>query len=317
MATVDSDTLNLTLAGLKTNFDLAYKKATETAVWSAIATQIDTTLPVQKYGWLGYHGTMQAYSDRSVEQPINELDNGYSVSDQLYDVLEPVQRRAIEDDQYGLIMLRFTSIGEEAPRHWNQLAFQGLTSGFTSKCSDGQNFFDTGHQEGLSPTQVNKTTNNLSDPALETAITTMMAIQNDKGVPMGIMPDTLVVGPSLLRRATDLLGSKTVVVHVGDGTAGSGALAATPFSNFFDGRLKLIVNHYIYGTAKFYWFVLDTSRTVKPIIMQNRMDVPITIESDMTSPQALMQEQWKVRLRGRYAQAYGLWQLAYGGAGTA
>ena len=40
--------------------------------------------------------------------------------------------------------------------------------------------------------------------------------------------------------------------------------------------------------------------------------MPITLETDMDDPTAKIKERYQVTARGRYAQAYGLWQTAYG-----
>ena len=247
MAVVTSDVLSMTLAGIKTNFEAAYLKAAETAAWSAIATELPTTLPSQQYAWLGRGAVMEQFKDRAREQPLNQFN--YTLSDILYKGKMNILRTAIEDDQYGLLMLRAQSLGTEPTRHWNQLAYTGLTAGFSNLGYDGQNFFSSSHQEGASPTQSNTTTSTLSDAALETAERTMMNFQDDKGVPMEITPNVLVVGPALKRRAFDLLGSSVKVVNIGDGTAGSGATASTPIDNYFDGRYTLVVNHYIYGLS--------------------------------------------------------------------
>lgn len=53
MPVVTSDILELTLAGIKTEFDQAYIKRQEDADWKLISTAVPTTLPTQNYAWLG------------------------------------------------------------------------------------------------------------------------------------------------------------------------------------------------------------------------------------------------------------------------
>jgi len=310
LAVVDSDILALTLAGMKTNFDQAYFQANEKASWQFIATEIPTTLPIQQYGFLGRGALMEQFYDEVREQGI--LEKTYSLQDIVYKGMLAIDRRAIEDDQYDLIMLRVRALGAEPVRHWNQLAYQGLATGASNLCYDGQNFFSASHSEGSSGTQSNITSSPLSDAALTTAEQTMMAFVDDKGVPMEIVPDTLVVGPSNARLASDLIGSE-IVVHVpGDGTASTGATAYTPFNNYFKGRYRLVVNPYLINTYANHWFLLDTSKIVKPIVIQSRSDVPITVESDMLEPNARIKEKFRFGPRGRYVQGYGLWQTAIG-----
>ena len=314
MALVTSDLLFLTQAGIKTEFTNAYLEKDENADWKAIATELPTTLPIQKYAWLGRGATMQKFGDEPLQQSVREID--YTLADSIWKGELVVERRALEDDQYGEVMMRARNLGQEPVRHWNELAYTGLPNGFASVGYDGQFFFNNSHQEGLSPIQSNITNNPLSDAALEAAETTMMAYVDDKGKPMRVVPNTLVVGPALARRAWNLVKSSVNVTHVGDGTAGAGATAATPFNNYFEGRYMLVVNPYLIGAAACNWFLLDTSREVKPIVIQSRSDVPITLETDMDQPSAKIKEQYQFTARGRYVQGYGLWQLGYGSNAT-
>lgn len=304
---VTSDILALTLAGLKTDFDAAYRDAQQRAQWNMVATEIPTTLPIQNYGFLGRGATMRRLRDESVEQAVAQKQ--YSIADSIYRGTMKIERKAIEDDQYGLLKLRVTDLGAEPIRHWDELTFAGLSRGFSSLCYDGQYFFDTDHAEGNSGTQSNTTSASLSDNALKAAEAAMMAFVDDKGIPMGITPDTLVVGPANAYTGRTLIGSEVVVHNPGDGTVGSGATAYTPYTNVWKGAYRLVVSPYVTG---YNWFLLDTKRAVKPIVIQNREDVPIVVESDMLEQGAAMREEYKFSVRGRYEQGYGLWQLAYG-----
>ena len=310
MPTVNSDVLLLTYAGIKINFDEAYINAQENARWKLIADEIPTTLPIQQYAWLGRGAVMQPFVDEVAEQSVGE--NNYQLADIIYKADLAVDRKTIEDDQYGLLMKRARDLAQEPTRHWNQLAFTGLPKGFTAPCYDGLSFFNANHQDRGDTVQSNVTSASLSDPALQAAEATMMAYVDDKGVPLEVMPNTLVVGPALKRKAEDLCGSAVVVTRVGDGTAGSGATASTGFNNYFNGKFNVVVNSYLIGAYAYNWFLLDTSRSEKPIVIQSRSDVPITLETDMDQPSAKIKERYQVTARGRYVQGYGLWQLAYG-----
>jgi len=311
---VTSDILALTVAGLKTEFDQAYLLRQQTAEWKYIATEIPTTLPIQNYGFLGRGAVMEQFKDRAREQEVNEFT--YNLADNTYNANLVIDRKAIEDDQYGLLMMRVRMLGEEPVRHWNELAYNGLPLGFTTNGYDGSTFFSTSHQEGLSPTQSNKGVAVLSDAALQTAEAAMMAYVDDKGKPHEIVPDTLVVGPSNARLATDLTGSEIIVQMPGAGTAGTGATAYTPYNNYFKGRYRVVVSPYLIGSAAANWFLIDTKKVIKPIIIQSRSDVPIVVETDMLDGHARIREKYSFRARGRYVQGFGLWQTAYGSTGA-
>jgi len=307
MPVVTTDVLAFTAAGLKTDFMEAYIDTQAQADWPKVATEIPTTLRTQNYGWLGRGAVMMEMTDRQQAQEL--LAKSYTISDKTYWGLMKVERAALEDDQYGVLRIRAQELGEEPNRHWDELTFGTLDAGFSSLCSDNQYFFDSDHSEGASGTQSNVTSSTLSDASLTAAEAAMMAYVDDKGKPMRIKPNLLVVGPALARRASDLVGSGTVVHNPGDGTAGSGATAYTNYSNYFRGRYDVLVTPYVSG---YHWFLLDVRRKIKPIIMQSRSDVPISFETDMDTPQARIQEEYQFGARGRYNAGYGLWQTGYG-----
>lgn len=312
MAVVNSDVLQLTLAGIKTDFDDAYQESAPKAKWPMIASEIETTLPTQNYAWLGRGATMGLFKDRVEAQSLNSYS--YSLSDNIYKADMVVERKTLEDDQYALVKMRAQQLGDEYPRFEDELIFSMLEAGFTNLCYDGQYFFDVDHSDSaLSGIQSNVSNAPLSDPALEAAHTAMGLWLDDKGKPMNVVPDTLVVGPKLERRAWNLVKSDVVVTRVGDGTAGTGATASTPYGNFFNGRYNIVVSPYITG---FHWFLTCTSRRIKPLLLQKRSDVPMTMETDMDQPSAKIKEEYQFTVRAREVPGYGLWQLAYGSNAT-
>ncbi len=311
MGVVTSDIVVLTAAGLKTDFDLALQQPSFSPDWQQIATMVSTTLPSQNYGFLGYGATMEEFKDELRKQGVNSYN--YTLEDKVYKAGMSVERKAMEDDQYGLLRLRVQGLADEAIRFWNELAFTGLDAGFTTLCYDGQYFFDTDHSEGISGSQSNTTSAALSDSSLETGRMTMRLFKNDKGKPRGVVPNCLVVGPKLERRASDLLGSDVVVVRIGDGTAAAGATAATDYSNYHKGKYILVVNEYI---TNFHWFICDTTKRLKPIIIQSREDVPISPETDMLDGASQIKEEYTFAVRGRFVQGYGPWQYAYGSSAS-
>lgn len=316
MTVVNQDILLLTTAGMKTDFWAAYHKAAETPEWQMIASELGTTLPIQYYAWLGRGAVMQLLVDEPADQGV--IQKSYNLADNIYKARLKVKRGTIEDDQYGQLMMDARALGAEPVRHWNELAYTTLATGFSNTCYDGQFFFSASHSEGQSGTQSNLLSGtNLTSDNLALAHALMTAYLDDKGKPFRARGTTLVVGPALEQRAWELVGSPANVHKPGDGTAGSGATAFTPYSNFFYGKYNVVVNPYLVGTSAFYWFLLDTSREVKPVIIQNRSDVPITLETDMDQPMAMMQEEFRFDARGRYVPGYGLWQLAVGASGTA
>lgn len=62
------------------------------------------------------------------------------------------------------------------------------------------------------------------------------------------------------------------------------------------------------GTA---WFLLDTSKVLKPIIYQKRRDYAITAKTSLTDDNVFSRNEFIWGADGRGNAGYGLWQLAY------
>lgn len=309
MPLVRSDLLSLVEAGLRTEFFSAFRQMEGASIVPRIATIIRTTLPTQKYGWLGTVPVMREFIDERTPTGLRVVE--YAISDRTWEASIAVDRRALEDEQYDMIRLRVRDLALEAVRHKEQLVVQALLRGAVDgRCYDGQLLFDTNHQEGESGVQSNSLTGALSTDTLQQAISRMMQFKDDRGRPMGIMPDTLLVGPKLHWLAMELLESP-IVVQANTPTE------YTPYKNVLQGKLRLIVTPYITGADENKWFLLDTSRSMRAVVLQERQDVPLEF-SALDSPnaeQVFMRDKVFYGVRARYGVGYGLWQTALMGTG--
>ena len=64
------------------------------------------------------------------------------------------------------------------------------------------------------------------------------------------------------------------------------------------------------------WFLLDTSRGVRPIIWQEREAYDFQAMTEPTNPQVFMNDEYIYGVRARVNAGFGLWQLAYGSKDT-
>ncbi|MFP3383610.1 Mu-like prophage major head subunit gpT family protein [Tritonibacter sp. SIMBA_163] len=64
------------------------------------------------------------------------------------------------------------------------------------------------------------------------------------------------------------------------------------------------------------WFLLDTSRAVKPLIWHEREDYQFTAMSDPANPHVFMNDEYIYGVRARVNAGFGLWQLGYGSKGA-
>ena len=297
MPIVKSDVPRLLEAGLRAVFFDAYEAAPSD--WERLATVVPSEHDTEKYAWLGSTPKMREFKDERV--PADLLEHEYSIKNKTWEASIAVDRAALEDDQYGQIKLRVQGLAEEARRHQDELVFGLIKDGFSTLCYDGQYFFDTDHSEGDSGTQANKGTSALAAASLQTAFSAMMKFKDDKGKPMGIVPDTLVAPRDLKWTAMELLES----VYAPDTATGK----TETRKNVLSGALDLIVSPYLADTND--WFLLCTRRIVKPVIFQSRIPVEFAA-LEANSENGFMRDQYVYGVRARYNVGFGLWQMAYG-----
>ncbi|MCW5945919.1 MAG: Mu-like prophage major head subunit gpT family protein [Fimbriimonadales bacterium] len=312
MPITKSDIPNLLLPGLRTEFDLAYRKRAETGVAQQIATIVNTTIPQQKYAWLGSTPTMNEFVDE--RKPSGMTEYSYSIEDKTFEASIAVDRKAVEDDQYDLIRLRVRELADRVAEHQHKLCVESIANGFTEAGYDGLSLFNASHPTYPGGTYSNLANDPLDASGIAEAISKMMLVPDDRGEPLGIVPDTLLVGPKLQWSAIELIESP-VVVYKGNGTD---TASSTPYKNAFQGKLKLVVSPYLRGSFEDQWFLLDTSRAMRSIILQQRSDVPVeftAMDSGGSSESAWWHDRYFYGVRGRYNVGYGLWQTAYGSTG--
>ena len=84
--------------------------------------------------------------------------------------------------------------------------------------------------------------------------------------------------------------------------------------NPYKGACKVIVDgHLISDTA---WFLLDTSKPVKPLIYQERKKPVFVQQTDPQTEEVFSRKKFKFGAEARSSGGYGFWQLAYGSDGS-
>lgn len=129
MALTKSDIPDLLLPGLKAEFALAYRSEVDQSAAERIATIINTTLPSQKYAWLGTVPPMREFIDE--RRPSGLASNAVTISDKVFESTIAVDRRALEDDQLDLIRLRLRDLAFRVATHRHQMLVESLAGGFT------------------------------------------------------------------------------------------------------------------------------------------------------------------------------------------
>ena len=118
-------------------------------------------------------------------------------------------RDDIEDDNYGVYTPMMEAMGESTALHKDERVSEAVKNGFTEKCYDGQPFFSERHQVG-SITYSNKGDAKLDAESFQAARQSIMSLKNEKGQPLNIVPNLLLVPPALEKEARMILEAELV-----------------------------------------------------------------------------------------------------------
>lgn len=287
------------LRGIYVGFNTLFNKALTTVepLYKQIATVVPSTTREETYAWLGsVPGMREWVGDREIQ---NLTDSDYTIKNKNFELTIGVDRDAIEDDTIGLYTPSIEMLAQSAAQHPDKLIFELLAKGFTAKCYDGVAFFSDAHKVG-NKTVSNKGTAQLSLEAYIAARAGMMSLTNGKGQALGLIPDTLVVPPALEAKARDIL--------VADFINGS--------RNTMQGTAKPLVVPQLAGNDSA-WFLLSTSRPLKPLIYQERKKAKFVSLTAETDSNVFMKRTFIYGAESRGNAGFGFWQMAYGSDGSA
>ncbi len=194
-----------------------------------VSTLVPSTNGREEYGWLGKVPNVREWFGDRVVQNISQHD--YTIKNRDFELTIGVDRNDIEDDNIGIYGPLFREMGMSTGAHKCRLVFDLLKAGFTTKCYDGQFFFDSDH------------------PVL------------------------------------DANGETVSVSNTGGG-------AGSP------------------------WFLIDTNRALKPILLQVRKDFQFVSKDEPTDDNVFSRKEFLYGADARMNVGFGFWQFAYGSKDT-
>lgn len=262
--------------------------------YAKVATEIKSKTITQNYGWLGDMPKMREWVGDRVLKDIEA--HTYAITRKKWEATIEVDREDIEFDNLGIVKPRIQQMAVVAKAHYDELVFPLLEA--NGLCYDGANFFATDHGVG------GETMSNLGDKVLNRTNflayrAEMRALTNDEGQPLHIVPNLLVVPPTLESAARELLVKETL---------------ATGESNDTKGMCDYIVADWLIDDTA--WYLLDTRKPLKPLILQKLEDIKFTAMNKDEDENVFMRDKYRYGVRSRDNAGYGLWQLAFKSAGT-
>lgn len=285
------------LRGIYTAFNTVFNKAFEGQhpTYEKVATVVPSTSESETYAWLGdIPGMREWIGEREIQ---NLSGSAYTIKNKDFELTVGVDRNAVEDDKIGLYNPSIQMLGESAALHPDELVYGLLANGFTEKCYDGKAFFATDHEVGKNAVS-NKITSKLSLESYVTARAMMRGYKNSKGRSLALVPNLLVVPPALEAKAREILVAEFI-----NGT-----------KNTMQGTAELHVEPRL--TSDTAWFLLDTSRPIKPLIYQQRKKAKFVSKTAETDDNVFMSKKFIYGADSRGNAGFGFWQMAVGSDGS-
>jgi len=262
--------------------------------------EMSSSAASESHNWLG---TVPGLSEWTDQRRVSDLRaENITLVNHDYANAVGINRNDILDDRLGVVMPKISMLAKKAALHYGQLAVEAMVAGFSTAsvfgtAYDGASFFSAAHQDGGGPIQSNTAGGAaLSSISYFAARATMWSLTDEENDPLGIVPDTLVVGPAL-----EELG-KTLTQAPLNATGGTNVAAQTA---------NLMISPRLIGAAANHWFLVSMQDIVRPLILQIREQIfPdfVAEGSELT---------WRSKkllfgARGRHVVGYGLWQYAHG-----
>jgi len=134
------------MAGIYKTFSTIFNQALEAAASQVdlVAMRVPSTGRSVDYKWLGNFPQMREWLGDRVIKDLSGFH--YEIVNKPYESTIEVDRDDIEDDQIGVYTPMIQGLAQSAKVHPDILAFALLKLGFSTKCYDGQYFFDTDHE---------------------------------------------------------------------------------------------------------------------------------------------------------------------------
>ena len=248
------------------DFQGAYDKTD--LYWQMIASLVPSSSAQNDYGWMTQLPSMKEWiGPRTVE---NLKTSSYVLKNKRFELTFGVDRDDIEDDNLGVYSMKSQAHGEAAAKHPDELVETLLKDGEALEAFDGQFFFDTDHP--VDPFDAAKGVYSNFDAAATaldkanfTAVRArMMGLKGEGGRSLRVRPNLLVVPPLLETTALEIVRA--------DLTNGATLAGGT---NVHKGMADILVIDELAGEDTT-WYLLDTSKMIKPFIYQLRRPLAIT-----------------------------------------
>lgn len=298
---INKASIDAAFISIKTLFNNAFANAP--TVWEKIAMKVPSSTSQNMYAWLSKFPRMRKWvGDKNVKS-LEAFK--YAIVNDDFEATVAVNRNDIEDDTLGIYAPQAQMAGESAAQLPDEIVMDLVNGAFANTCFDGQYFFDTDHQVAGASVS-NKGTKALTIATLAAAQasygayrTAMRKFKDDEGRPLNCIPNVLLVPPAL----EDIANALMTVDRLEDGKP-----------NPYKGTATVVCDARL--TSDTAWFLLDTTKAIKPFIYQERKAPVFVQQIDPQADDVFNRKEFKFGAEARAAGGYGFWQLGFGSDGT-
>lgn len=283
-------TFEETSIGFKSIFQQTYNDTNSEA--KQLATEVKSNDLSEKYVWLGNFPNMSEWIGERDVQLLQDF--GYSLDNKLFEASVTVPNIHIEYDKVGLYKPAVEQMAQNAKLFGSELIAQVLIGGNENLCYDAKNFFATDHAMGTN-TYANMGAGVLNSENIILGRTFMATLKNEKGKTMRVMPNTIVCGPLNLSNVIEAIDKER---------------KANGGNNPTYKMMSYLILPEIEGME---WFMMDTSKPLKPFILQIAKDGIFESSND----DKFMKDHALFGTKSFMNAGYGLWQLAFRFSGVA
>lgn len=275
------------LDALRVTFSNAFQVAFDSVntPLEVLATQVGSGSASNTYGWIAQQVIMREWLGQRMVQALSE--HSYTLANKKFEATIGVDLDDVEDDNLGIYQgIQIPQIGQAAKKYPERMLaavllgvnFDKFGVSETRLGFDGKALFAGDHPcfDAGASTFDNDLDNDLTEEGLKSAIQSMAAIKGEDGFPFGAVATHLVVPKALEWPARELLQAGSLVRVV----SGTGV---TPVENMLKGALTLVVSELL-DSAPTMWYLADCSKSLKPLLRQNRRPVEFTSRDQLTDP---------------------------------
>lgn len=255
-----------TLNALRVKFSGIYSKAYDlTPNWyDKVSITVPSDGHAGVYGWMASLPSMREWLGERQIANLHEYD--YVLPNRRFELTYGVNRDHMKDDLLGTYATAFANLGRQTKKHPDELVRDAMRNGQSSKVLfTGAPYFSTSHyidptNPGLGTYSNYSASGMALTPANYEAVRAIMQnYKGENGLPLGIMPNLLVVPPHLEPAAKRILKMELIPNAAGTATE----------SNPNVGTADYVVAPDL-GVDTTTWYLMDTSRGLMPFIYQLR-----------------------------------------------